>query len=227
MSHQEIYSVVCFIHKFMFFSPDTKTSYLKCEDYSRKSSTVEFLDSTDRNYFTKLWAKLSSKKSPVERESLHRQHEAARQALMGKTPRDHTLLFQRGPVPIPTVSGQQYFATIDELQKTFELSDDLFKTPSGTYPETSKDSNISKRYSTYFHTCPWSKELPFQLPEGGISSRPGSAGSDEVDGALKALRVASSMQEKVAQHKRLSAITIMDPGSNTKPTLPPIPHGRR
>ncbi|GAB1290661.1 Leucine-rich repeat and guanylate kinase domain-containing protein [Apodemus speciosus] len=90
-----------------------------------------------------------------------------------------------GPVPIPTVSGQQYFATIDELQKTFELCDDHFKTPFGPYPETSKDSNISNRYSTLFHTCPWSKELPFQLPEGGVSSRPGSAGSDEVDGALK------------------------------------------
>ncbi|XP_017448019.1 leucine-rich repeat and guanylate kinase domain-containing protein isoform X4 [Rattus norvegicus] len=165
---------------------DTKTSYVKSEDYSRKSSTVELSDSTDRNYFTKLWAKLSSKKSPVERESLQRQHETARQALMGKTPRDHTLLFQRGPVPIPTVSGHQYFATIDELQKTFELCEDHVKAPFGPYPETSKDSNISQRYSTLFQTCPWFKELPFQLPEGGVSSRPGSAGSDlEVDGALK------------------------------------------
>lgn len=146
---------------------------------------------------------------------------------MGKTPRDHTLLFQRGPVPIPTVSGHQYFATIDELQKTFELCEEHFKTPFGPYPETRKDSSVSKRYSTLFHASPWSKEFPFQLPEGGVSSRPGSAGSDEIDGALKALRVESPMQEKVAQNKRLSAIAATYPGSNTKPTLPPIPHGRR
>lgn len=50
----------------------------------------------------------------------------------------------------------------------------------------SKDPYISMRYSTLFHACPWAKEIPFQLPEGGASSRPGSAASDnEVDRALK------------------------------------------
>ncbi|XP_050004068.1 leucine-rich repeat and guanylate kinase domain-containing protein isoform X3 [Alexandromys fortis] len=50
-----------------------KTSYLKSEDFSRKPiapSTSELLDSTDRNYYAKLWAKLSSKKSPVGSSSL-------------------------------------------------------------------------------------------------------------------------------------------------------------
>ncbi|EGV98805.1 Leucine-rich repeat and guanylate kinase domain-containing protein [Cricetulus griseus] len=49
---------------------EVKTSHLKYEDFPRKSaapSTCEFLDSTDRNYYTKLLAKLSSKKSPVVR----------------------------------------------------------------------------------------------------------------------------------------------------------------
>ena len=61
---------VVFMDKFIFFSPAIKTSYLKSEDFSRKTiarSTSEFLDSTDRNYYEKLWAKLSSKKSPVVR----------------------------------------------------------------------------------------------------------------------------------------------------------------
>ena len=43
---------------------------LKSEESSRKLSTLnlcDFLDSTDRNYFVKLWAKLSAKKTPVVR----------------------------------------------------------------------------------------------------------------------------------------------------------------
>lgn len=61
---------VVFIDKIIFSSPAVKTSYLKSEDFSRKPiapSTSELLDSTDRNYYAKLWAKLSSKKSPVVR----------------------------------------------------------------------------------------------------------------------------------------------------------------
>ncbi|XP_075810102.1 leucine-rich repeat and guanylate kinase domain-containing protein isoform X3 [Microtus pennsylvanicus] len=209
-----------------------KTSYLKSEGFSRKPivlSTSEFLDSTDRNYYAKLWAKLSSKKSPVERESFQRQHETARQALMGKTPRGHTLLFQRGPVPIPTVSGLQYFTTLEELQTSFEFSEDHDKTPFGPYPEISKDPHSSMKYPQLFHICPWTKDVPYvQLPEGGVSSRPGSATSDEVDGPLKVLHIPSSLQERAsAQYKRYSAASITFPGSNTKPTLPPIPQGRR
>lgn len=45
----------------------------------------------------------------------------------------------------------------------------------------SKDSHVSSTYQT----CPWSKEVPFQLPEGGFS-RPGSAVSgSEGDGTIK------------------------------------------
>ncbi|KAK7814066.1 hypothetical protein U0070_020925 [Myodes glareolus] len=50
----------------------------------------------------------------------------------------------------------------------------------------SKDLHSSIKYSQLFHACPWAKEIPYiQLPEAGASSRPGSATSDEVDGALK------------------------------------------
>ncbi|CAH6778412.1 Lrguk [Phodopus roborovskii] len=208
---------------------DMKTSYLKSEGFPRKSTvstTSELLDPTDRNYYTKLWAKLSSKKSPVEKESLQRQHETARQALMGKTPPGHTLLFQRGPVPIPTASGLQYFTTLEEIQKSFEICEDHTK----TYPEMSKDPYISMKYSTISHPCPWAKEIPYvQHPEGGVSSRPGSAASDnEVDRALKVLPKPTSLPERVlALHKRYSAAPISSPGSNTKPTLPPIPHNHR
>ncbi|XP_005082442.1 leucine-rich repeat and guanylate kinase domain-containing protein isoform X4 [Mesocricetus auratus] len=212
---------------------DMKPPHPKSEDFPRKPpvpSTSEFLDSTDRNYYAKLWTKLSSKKSPVEKESLQRQHETARQALMGKTPPGHTLLFQRGPVPIPTASGLQYFTTLEEIQKSFEFYEDHGKSPLGPYPDMSKDSYISMKYSAIFHACPWTKDIHYvQLPDGGVSSRPGSATSyNEVDHTLKVLPKPTSMQERTfAQQKRYSAIPISTPGCNTKPTLPPIPHGRR
>ncbi|ELK13838.1 Leucine-rich repeat and guanylate kinase domain-containing protein [Pteropus alecto] len=76
---------------------DTKTPQLKSGESSEKPrdvSSCDLLHSTDRNYFEKLWARRSAQKSPVERKSLERQYKAARQALMGKTPPHHTLLFQ-------------------------------------------------------------------------------------------------------------------------------------
>lgn len=55
-----------------FFFPlvEITTPQLKSEKSSRKfriASKHESLDSTDRNYFVKLWAKLSCKKTPVVR----------------------------------------------------------------------------------------------------------------------------------------------------------------
>ncbi|XP_063096605.1 leucine-rich repeat and guanylate kinase domain-containing protein isoform X6 [Cavia porcellus] len=170
---------------------DVKTPHLKYEEPLRKSiasSMNDFLDSTDRNYFFKLWDKLSAKKTPVERDSLCRQHETARQALRGKIPSDYTLLFHSG-----------------------------------------KDSHASLKQSALFPPCLWSKELPLQIPEDVIYAYSGSPVSDsEADRALKALYVKSSSQEKAsAKHRKPSVAVISRPGSNTKPTLPPIPHGHK
>ncbi|KAL2777700.1 leucine-rich repeat and guanylate kinase domain-containing protein isoform 3 [Daubentonia madagascariensis] len=206
---------------------DVKTSHLKSEEHPRKYTSTnmdDFLHSTDRNYFVKLWTKLSDRKTPAERDSIHRQHETARQALMGKTPPDHTLLFQRGPVPAPLTNGLRYhFTTLEELQKSFELCEDYFKLPFGPYPEkSSKDTYVFKKHSTLFQSYLWSKEWPFQPPEGSISSRPGSVVSDS------ALPIPSFPHEKEAlQYRRQSMPVISRPGSNTKPTLPPIPQGRK
>ncbi|MBZ3887205.1 Leucine-rich repeat and guanylate kinase domain-containing protein [Sciurus carolinensis] len=117
---------------------DVQISHLESKEAPRKSAALniyDFRDPTDRNYFAKLWAKLSAKKTPVERDSVHRQHEAARQALMGKTPPGHTLLFQRGPVPAPVINGLQYFTALEDLHKSFELSEEYFKPPIGPYAE--------------------------------------------------------------------------------------------
>uniref|UniRef100_A0A8D1KPE6 Leucine-rich repeat and guanylate kinase domain-containing protein n=1 Tax=Sus scrofa TaxID=9823 RepID=A0A8D1KPE6_PIG len=164
------------------------TPQLKSEKSSRKfriASKHESLDSTDRNYFVKLWAKLSCKKTPVERESMERQYETARQALMGKTPPRHTLLFQSGV-----------------------------------------DSSGTMKHSTLFQSRPWSKDLPFWPPKEGIYSHPESTTSDAEDTALKALHKPSFPSEKGSlQHRRHTISVISRPGSNTKPTLPPIPHG--
>nr|XP_045016010.1 leucine-rich repeat and guanylate kinase domain-containing protein [Jaculus jaculus] len=167
---------------------DIEKSHKQSGDYHRESDarrTSEFLDSTDRNYFVKLWAKLSAKKSPVERDSLYRQHETARQALMGKTPPDHMLLFGRGLVQVPAVTSLQYFSALEEMQKNVELYEDYFKLPLVSHPEKSQD--VSTRYSTLFHPCPWSKEYPFQHPEGGASSPRSSGSAGEMDKVLTGL----------------------------------------
>ncbi|XP_034877028.1 leucine-rich repeat and guanylate kinase domain-containing protein [Mirounga leonina] len=211
---------------------DIKISPMKSEEFSRKLSTsnlCDFLDSTDRNYFVKLWAKLAAKKTPVERESIERQYETARQALMGKIPPHHTLLFQRGPVPAPIINGLHYFTAL-ELQKSFELCEDYFKAPIGLYSEKSgKGSHLTKNYSTVFHSHPWSKEMAFQPPEGSVYSRPGSGVSDsEADQALKELcKQPIPCDKGSVQHRRHTVSVISHPGFNTKLILPPIPQGRK
>ncbi|XP_011851216.1 PREDICTED: leucine-rich repeat and guanylate kinase domain-containing protein [Mandrillus leucophaeus] len=211
---------------------DGKTSHLKSEAHPTKYSSSnigDFLHSTDRNYLVKLWAKLSAKKTPAERDSIHRQHETARQALMGRIRPDHTLLFQRGPVPVPLTSGLHYYTNLEELRKSFDLCEDYFKPPFGPYPEKSgKDALVSTKCSL-LRICPWSKELPFQPPEGSISSHLGSGASDsETEETLKALPIQSFSREKEShQHRKDSVPVISRPGSNVKPTLPPIPQGHR
>ncbi|XP_047704826.1 leucine-rich repeat and guanylate kinase domain-containing protein isoform X2 [Prionailurus viverrinus] len=210
---------------------DVETPQLKSEEASSKltaTSLCDFLDATDRNYFVKLWAKLSAKKTPVERDSMERQYETARQALMGKIPPHHTVLFQRGLVPAPIINGLHYF-TAFELQKNFDLSEDYFKTPFGPYSEKSgKESHIIKSYSTLFHASPWSKKMSFQPPEGSICSYVGSGISEsEADETLKVLRKQSFPHEKVSvKHRRhMMTSVVSQPGLNTKLILPPIPQG--
>ncbi|XP_004398032.1 PREDICTED: leucine-rich repeat and guanylate kinase domain-containing protein [Odobenus rosmarus divergens] len=209
-----------------------KISPMKSEEFSRKLSTLnlcDFLDSTDRNYFVKLWAKLAAKKTPVERESIERQYETARQALMGKIPPHHTLLFQRGLVPAPVINGLHYFTAL-ELQKSFELCEDYFKAPIGPYSEKSgEDSHLIKNYSTVFHSYPWSKEMAFQPPEGSVYSHPGSGVSEsEADQAVKELcKQPLPCDKGSVQHRRHMVSVISHPGFNTKLILPPIPQGRK
>uniref|UniRef100_A0A8C0QKP5 Guanylate kinase-like domain-containing protein n=1 Tax=Canis lupus familiaris TaxID=9615 RepID=A0A8C0QKP5_CANLF len=211
---------------------DIKIPQLKSEEPSRKLTTwtlCDLLESTDRNYFVKLWAKLAAKKPPVERDSLERQYETARQALMGKIPPHHTLLFQRGPVPAPIINGLHYFTSL-ELQKSFELSEDYFKTLIGPYSEKSgKDPCIVKSFSTIFHSYPWSKEMSFQPPEGSIYSHPGSGVSEsEAEQTLTELcKLSHPCDKGTVQHRRHTISVISHPGFNTKLTLPPIPQGHK
>ncbi|KAI4543481.1 hypothetical protein MG293_006275 [Ovis ammon polii] len=124
---------------------DIKKPQLKPEKTSRKlrvSNEFESLDFADRNYFVKLWARLSGKKTPVERESLERQYETARQTLMGNTPPQHTFLFQRGLVPAPIINNLRYFTAL-ELKKSFELYGDYFKAPFGPSGKRAQKSESS------------------------------------------------------------------------------------
>ncbi|XP_058537242.1 leucine-rich repeat and guanylate kinase domain-containing protein [Ochotona princeps] len=208
---------------------DVQTSHRLSEENPLQkpiSNLNDFQDSTDRNYFIKLWPKLSTKKTPVEKDSIHRQYETARQALMGKTPPGHIFLFQRGPVPVPVHD----FTTLEELKKSFDLCEEYFKPPFGLYSEKSdKDIHSSTKYPGLFQSFAWNKEVCLQLSEGSNFSHPGSGLSDgDTDQAFKALHVQKSfLPEESVQHRRPSVIVISRPGSNTKPTLPPIPHGRK
>nr|XP_019606522.1 PREDICTED: leucine-rich repeat and guanylate kinase domain-containing protein isoform X1 [Rhinolophus sinicus] len=210
---------------------DIKASQLNFEKSSKKLSflsSCDFLDSTDRNYFVKLCAKLSAKKTPVEINSLERQYNTARQALMGKTPLHHALLFQRGAVPAPIINGVHYFTAL-ELEKSLELCEDSFKTPFGRYSEKSLDSQVPMKYSAVFQTCLWPNELPFKPQEHSIYSSPGSEISDSrEDQVLKEPHKTSHLFAKGSlQYRRHQMSVVSSPGSNTKPTLPPIPQGRK
>lgn len=211
---------------------DTKTPQLKSGESSEKprdASSCDLLHSTDRNYFEKLWARRSAQKSPVERKSLERQYKAARQALMGKTPPHHTLLFQRGSVPAPIISGLHYFTAL-QLQRSSEFYEDSFKTFFGTYPEKgNKDSHMDMKFSALFEPCQWYKDLPFEPLKYNTYSHSGSEISDsKEEQAPKELHKSSLQHEKgTIQHRRHQLSVISCLGSNTKPTLPPIPQGRK
>ncbi|KAJ1063032.1 hypothetical protein K5549_005061 [Capra hircus] len=210
---------------------DIKKPQLKPEKTSRKlrvSNEFESLDFADRNYFVKLWARLSGKKTPVERESLERQYETARQTLMGNTPPQHTFLFQsfRGLVPAPIINNLRYFTAL-ELKKSFELYGDYFKAPFGPSEKSVMDSSDSMQYPELLQSCPWPKDLPFRPPEDSICSQPGSIIGDTEDHALKALYKAFPHGKGSFQHRRHTVSAISRPGSNIKPTLPPIPQGRK
>ncbi|KAF4020316.1 hypothetical protein G4228_011671 [Cervus hanglu yarkandensis] len=209
---------------------DIKKPQLKPEKISRKlrvSNEFESLDFADRNYFVKLWAKLSGKKTPVERESLARQYETARQTLMGNTPPQHTFLFQRGLVPAPIINNLRYFTAL-ELKKSFELYGDYFKAPFEPSEKSVMDPRDSVQYPELLHSCPWSKELPFRPPEDSIYSHQDSVIDDTEDHALQALHKQAFPHGKGSlQHRRHTVSAISRPGSNIRPTLPPIPQGRK
>ncbi|XP_036184541.1 leucine-rich repeat and guanylate kinase domain-containing protein isoform X2 [Myotis myotis] len=178
-------------------------------------TSSNFMDSTDRNYFMKLWTRFSTKKTPVEENSMERQYEAARQALMGRTPPHFTFLFQRGSVPTPL--NNTHYASVSELQKVFEICEESSKIPFG-YGKSNKDT-YAEKYSALFQSCPWLKDLPFKPPE--ISDI-------KEDWTLKAPHKMSLQFEKGSLPQRRHTISLIShPGSNTKPTLPPIPQGRK
>ncbi|XP_070281151.1 leucine-rich repeat and guanylate kinase domain-containing protein [Myotis yumanensis] len=193
---------------------DVKTSPRTFQKSAYLTSS-NFMDSTDRNYFMKLWTRFSTKKTPVEENSTERQYEAARQALMGKTPPHFTFLFQRGSVPAPL--NNTHYASVSELQKVFEVCEESSKIPFG-YGKSNKDTHAGK-YSALFQSCPWLKDLPFKPPE---------IRDIKEDWTLKAPQKMSLQFEKgFLQHRRHTLSLISHPGSNTKPTLPPIPQGRK
>ncbi|XP_060052582.1 leucine-rich repeat and guanylate kinase domain-containing protein isoform X6 [Erinaceus europaeus] len=193
---------------------DIKVLHQKLEDYSGRrdtSDSFELLESTDRNYFTKLWPKISAKKSSVEVQSVERRYQTARQSLMERTPLDHTLLFQRGSVPIPTASNLHYFTGLEQTA-SFDLYEDV-KLPFQKLLE--KRDSVAIRSSL---PSPSPRKMTLHTAED-THPRSRAASQDQT----------STLKDKYAWHTReiKKLITTSHPSSNTKPTLPPIPQGRK
>uniref|UniRef100_A0A2K6G390 Leucine rich repeats and guanylate kinase domain containing n=1 Tax=Propithecus coquereli TaxID=379532 RepID=A0A2K6G390_PROCO len=151
---------------------DVKTSHMKSEEPPRKYTSTnmdDFLHSTDRNYFVKLWTKLSDKKTPAVREG--KRSEAITQLRS-----DHFGSRRKvGPVPAPLTNME--LAIFCWLVKITVLISRLQRNP-----KTGKQA------------------LPVQ---------------------------SFSHEKEALQQRRQSILVISRPGSNTKPTLPPIPQGRK
>ncbi|XP_063782828.1 leucine-rich repeat and guanylate kinase domain-containing protein isoform X2 [Pseudophryne corroboree] len=72
---------------------------------SQNATNNEFQDPAARNYSASVSAKVSAQINPAEEASVQRRQQAARRALVGKTPGTYTQLFQRGPVTAPATLG--------------------------------------------------------------------------------------------------------------------------
>ncbi|XP_038608135.1 leucine-rich repeat and guanylate kinase domain-containing protein isoform X4 [Tachyglossus aculeatus] len=214
-------------------------------------NTNELLDSTGRNYSVKLSAKLSTERTPAEI-STQRRHEAARQAIMGKVSFTSTHLFQRGPVPTPDPSKPHLDAI---SQMTFQLPRiGVSSIPGDSLDPASLDtsgSSLDIPFSPLWMAGPNTPSSDgFSIGQAGVSGvgsgvhRPQSLipFSSHTFSTLQG-KASSDISRKVKQalspalpDKRLNMMksnisrpsqSIVRPGSNTKPVLPPIPQGQK
>ncbi|KAJ6666296.1 hypothetical protein lerEdw1_000568 [Lerista edwardsae] len=193
----------------------------------------EFLDSSARNYSSRISAKLEAQKTPVEEASLQRRQQTARQGLAGKAVSSYSQLFQRdlAGTPVPSIASPRF------LEPTSHGAPVLLSGPtlspdrgfqSASPDQSSKESRTTTGLSVLspgtFSTSSSSGRTPvaFSIPSAEDTSGEQTERREldlPVKSAEKKPSKAKSSSPSIHHH-----ITVR-PGSNTKPVLPPIPSG--
>ncbi|XP_066489959.1 leucine-rich repeat and guanylate kinase domain-containing protein [Tiliqua scincoides] len=193
----------------------------------------EFLDSSARNYSSRISAKLSAQKTPVEEASLQRRQHTARQGLAGKATSSCSQLFQRdlASTPVPSIMHPRFLEPTSHTVPMMLSGPTL--SPDRSLQPTSPDQSTKESRTT----TGLSLLSPGALSSSSSSSRTPVAFSipsvDETNGEQadrKELDLSTKKTEKTPKPKPASPsvpqITVR-PGSNTKPVLPPIPSGQK
>ncbi|XP_038667734.1 leucine-rich repeat and guanylate kinase domain-containing protein [Scyliorhinus canicula] len=204
---------------------------------------VGFVDSSTRNYSSRIQARLSAEKTDLEQCSIEQRQKVAREAVKGQTAGPYTSLFKR-------VRNVQYITSTSGIISSFTSYTSLIPIASSTDYDKMSRSSSDLPSSEATHSTPRVSSLssadvfseiikpvdldtdssmdtasPILLSEYKFLSIPGNQMSSLIltEGleSYKELQVTSkypSVQNIQAPSPRL--------GSNIKPILPPIPSGR-
>ncbi|XP_074840292.1 leucine-rich repeat and guanylate kinase domain-containing protein [Carettochelys insculpta] len=205
------------------------------------SDINEFSDSSAKNYSARISAKLAAQKTPVEEASLQRRQQAARQALLGKSPSAYAQLFQRGLTSTPAVSSPHQL--LEPKSYTSVLPAGSNVTQDRSLPPASPDSSSRESRATTglsimssagaFSTDSLSARSPVlktQFSEESNADQGDVGGLSSGAESLKDAEHSSDhLEKKTSQSKSSSPCVpqiVNRPGSDAKPVLPPIPSGR-
>ncbi|XP_067861278.1 leucine-rich repeat and guanylate kinase domain-containing protein isoform X2 [Heptranchias perlo] len=214
---------------------------------------IEFVDSSTRNYSSRVQARLSAEKTAVEQDSIERRQKVAREAVMGRTPSASTLMFKRvrniparrviSPDATKSTSYTSNIPIVSNISKnrsSLSFSPVIVASSSEATHATSEDSSLSSADVFSEQGNPVELDSDSSLETGsqsllsvkvlGISGlRKTLEGDQDSLGTLQEEKP-DPCKELQSASRCLSVQTMQPPssrlGSNIKPILPPIPSGR-
>ncbi|XP_072327219.1 leucine-rich repeat and guanylate kinase domain-containing protein isoform X2 [Scyliorhinus torazame] len=205
--------------------------------------SVGFLDSSTRNYSSRIQARLSAEKTHLEQCSIERRQKMAREAVKGQAAGPYTSLFKR-------VQNISYITSTSGIISDFTSYTSLIPIASSTdYDQTSRSSSdltsseathSTPRVSSFSSAEVFSEIIkPIDLDTDSSTDIVSQALLSEYKFlAIPGDRISSlTLEEGLESYKELKVtskypsvqnIQIPSPrlGSNNKPILPPIPSGR-
>ncbi|CAJ1054851.1 leucine-rich repeat and guanylate kinase domain-containing protein isoform X2 [Xyrichtys novacula] len=164
---------------------------------SHSATALEPLNSSNRNYFTKIHAELSPQKSPAELASIRRREQLIREAIVGKSPGVYSQLFKS---PVQTAPS-----SLQNQDSGTHLCED----------SSSDESRASSGLSVSSSAGALSglvEPLDISVLDQTLETSKGQTSESPPPGADQQTSVLSSDRR---------------PGSNVKAVLPPIPKGRK